>query len=491
MMKDSSCPECAVAETSLSVTNPAVAAEWHPHKNGDITPSQVGADHVMNAWWLCPKGHEYQATVRSRARGSRTCASCYGGWSLEHIRAFVKSLLTHVAAFNPSELFALAMQAGVFEDKKSRPFVMAIATGRFPREELEKFAEGKPSLVDEFAANKALTLEIVDGRLPERRAASQRDGPGTDDGCHEAGGFHLFEFYRLVMPRLVRDPLVPSLHAIGARQIANGLRDARPRRPEREPAEHVGRPVHAEVDPRGSHRGGEHGRAAEERGAVVLQAGASRGDEGQREVDRGRGHRVPGRERRAAGVLEVSEQRGALSPEQALERQLGGAAADGARHHLPCEPRSTSCQVDGRERDRARAWEAAEEGDCLHDGVAERVAHLSHRADDRAIKGVAALAGNEARERKEARERAQRDGRERGFFAPQPPAPRGELGASWLRRGASRGIVDDVGGEQLIDDARFDHARRAAIRMPVLVDDVSFGESRVDTNVAFGHGGAS
>ncbi|MDB4944542.1 MAG: hypothetical protein JWP97_4076 [Labilithrix sp.] len=172
MIKDSTCPVCSVADHSLAVTNPTVAAEWHPRKNGAITPAQVGADHVMNAWWLCPKGHEYQATVRSRARGSRNCSTCYGGWSLEHIRAFVKSLLTHVAAFSPSELFALAMQAGVFEDKDSRPFVMAIATGRFPREELEKFSEGKPSLVDEFAADKALTLEIVDGRIPERPAAS-------------------------------------------------------------------------------------------------------------------------------------------------------------------------------------------------------------------------------------------------------------------------------------------------------------------------------
>jgi len=79
MMRDSSCPVCAVAEKSLAVTNPAVAAEWHPKKNGDITPAQVGADHVMNAWWLCPKGHEYQATVRSRARGSRNC-SIFLGW---------------------------------------------------------------------------------------------------------------------------------------------------------------------------------------------------------------------------------------------------------------------------------------------------------------------------------------------------------------------------------------------------------------------------
>lgn len=172
MMKDASCPVCAVAEKSLAAMNPAVAAEWHPKRNGEVTPAQVDGDHVMNAWWLCPNGHEYQASVRSRARGSRKCPTCYGGWSLDNIRAFVKSLLSHVSAFNPSELFALAMQAGVFADKDSRPFVMAISTGRFPMEELQKFADGKPSLVDEFAANKELTLEIVDGRIPEQAQVS-------------------------------------------------------------------------------------------------------------------------------------------------------------------------------------------------------------------------------------------------------------------------------------------------------------------------------
>lgn len=168
MVKESSCPVCAVAQKSLATTSPAVAAEWHPKKNGEVTPAQIDAEHVMNAWWLCPNGHEYQATVRSRARGSKRCPACYGGWSLDSIRAFVKSLLSHVSAFTPSEMFALAMQAGVFADKDSRPFVMAISTGRFPREELEKFAEGKPSLVDDFAADKSLTLEIVDGRVEQK-----------------------------------------------------------------------------------------------------------------------------------------------------------------------------------------------------------------------------------------------------------------------------------------------------------------------------------
>ncbi len=168
MIRDSSCPVCAGAKTSLAATNPTVAAEWHAKRNGEITPAQVDADHIMNAWWLCPKGHEYQATVRSRARGGRQCPTCYGGWSLENLRSFVKSLLAHVSAFTPGEMFALAMQAGAFADRDSRPFVKAVSSGRFPREELEKFAEGKRSLVDDFAADKALTLEIVDGRTLDK-----------------------------------------------------------------------------------------------------------------------------------------------------------------------------------------------------------------------------------------------------------------------------------------------------------------------------------
>ena len=171
MVRDSVCPVCMVATRSLAVVSPAAAAEWHPQRNSDVTPSQIEADHMMSAWWRCPNGHDYQATVRARVRGSGKCPTCFGGWSLENLRAFVKALLVHVGALNPSETFALAMQAGVFADKDSRPFVMAISTGRFPREELEKFVEGRPSLVNDFAANKSLTLEIVDGRPSPKKDA--------------------------------------------------------------------------------------------------------------------------------------------------------------------------------------------------------------------------------------------------------------------------------------------------------------------------------
>lgn len=169
MLRDAACPSCALAQTSLAAVNPAAAAEWNQARNGQVTPHDVEADHMMNAWWTCPKGHDYQATVRSRAKGGRRCPVCYGGWSLENIRDFVKSLLGHVRALNPSEKFALAMQAGLLREKDSRPFVKAFTSGRFPVSELEKFARGEPSLVDSFAADPSFSLEIVEPK-PERAA---------------------------------------------------------------------------------------------------------------------------------------------------------------------------------------------------------------------------------------------------------------------------------------------------------------------------------
>ncbi|MEZ4447633.1 MAG: zinc-ribbon domain-containing protein [Polyangiaceae bacterium] len=176
MVNDSACPVCALASESLAARYPDIAAEWHPHKNGEVRADQVEPDHKMTAWWVCTKGHEFRATVRARTQGSGRCPQCYGAWTLDRIRTFVQSLLGHVNVLTPSELFALAMQAGALRGAASKPFVKALTTGRFPREELETFAEGKPSLVDDFAADGELTLEIVEGR-PEKAKPVLQDDP--------------------------------------------------------------------------------------------------------------------------------------------------------------------------------------------------------------------------------------------------------------------------------------------------------------------------
>lgn len=67
------CPYCAnkVAnkENCLAVSNPKLTGEWHPTKNGSLTPWDVLSGTEKKAWWLCGKGHVWQALINSRARG--------------------------------------------------------------------------------------------------------------------------------------------------------------------------------------------------------------------------------------------------------------------------------------------------------------------------------------------------------------------------------------------------------------------------------------
>jgi hypothetical protein len=87
--KNSGCPYCAEPArkfcpcNSLKRTMPCLAREWHPTKNGDITPDDVSAGSQKVVWWLCDKycpggcPHEYTASIvnRSKERGCPWCAS--------------------------------------------------------------------------------------------------------------------------------------------------------------------------------------------------------------------------------------------------------------------------------------------------------------------------------------------------------------------------------------------------------------------------------
>ena len=154
-----------VKSNSLATTHPDLAKEWHPAKNGELTPDKVTAGSERKVWWKCPKGpeHEWQAKVEQRARLSSGCPRCNTGWTLQSIRAFVESLKDHLQAFTPAELYLLFQQNGMLcMYGKGKSFVKALATGRFPKEEVEKFIEGDPSLVDTFVLDPAQTLEVLE-----------------------------------------------------------------------------------------------------------------------------------------------------------------------------------------------------------------------------------------------------------------------------------------------------------------------------------------
>lgn len=73
----SGCPTCAGyvprGRISLARHSPDVAAQWHPRN--DLTPDGVGPGSQRKVWWHCPAGHEYEARIANRTRGTG-CPRC-------------------------------------------------------------------------------------------------------------------------------------------------------------------------------------------------------------------------------------------------------------------------------------------------------------------------------------------------------------------------------------------------------------------------------
>jgi hypothetical protein len=84
--RGTSCPFCSgrrpTVEECLLKVNPDLAAEWHPTKNGGLTPRDVSSGSGKRIWWRCRYGHEWDAVVTSRAVG-RGCPYCSGRYPTE------------------------------------------------------------------------------------------------------------------------------------------------------------------------------------------------------------------------------------------------------------------------------------------------------------------------------------------------------------------------------------------------------------------------
>ena len=63
----------------LSKSHPELLPEWHPTRNGDLSPDQVTQGSNTKVWWACTNGpdHEWQAAIHSRSSG-RGCPFCRG-----------------------------------------------------------------------------------------------------------------------------------------------------------------------------------------------------------------------------------------------------------------------------------------------------------------------------------------------------------------------------------------------------------------------------
>lgn len=77
------CGVCAGRQVGLSnclaIKNPIIFKEWHPTKNGFLSPYDVTASSDKHVWWICSKNpkHEWKARIadRNKFSGCPFCAS--------------------------------------------------------------------------------------------------------------------------------------------------------------------------------------------------------------------------------------------------------------------------------------------------------------------------------------------------------------------------------------------------------------------------------
>jgi hypothetical protein len=62
---------------SLAETHPEIAKQWHPSKNGDLTPYNLTYGSNKKVWWKCNKvsNHEWEASIKKRCNFSK-CPLC-------------------------------------------------------------------------------------------------------------------------------------------------------------------------------------------------------------------------------------------------------------------------------------------------------------------------------------------------------------------------------------------------------------------------------
>ncbi len=75
------CPYCSgkrILEgfNDLNTVSPILASEWHPTKNGALSPKDISSGSGKKVWWLGKCGHEWQARVSDRLFHKSGCPYC-------------------------------------------------------------------------------------------------------------------------------------------------------------------------------------------------------------------------------------------------------------------------------------------------------------------------------------------------------------------------------------------------------------------------------
>ena len=76
-----SCPYCSNSKVvsgtnDLASLRPELLEEWNYDKNKDYNPNELSEHSGKKIWWICSKGHEWEARICDRNRRNSKCPHC-------------------------------------------------------------------------------------------------------------------------------------------------------------------------------------------------------------------------------------------------------------------------------------------------------------------------------------------------------------------------------------------------------------------------------
>lgn len=66
----------SIKNHSFAIKYPDIASEWHPIKNGSLSPNMFSAGSGENVWWICSLGHEWKTAINERTCSGNGCPYC-------------------------------------------------------------------------------------------------------------------------------------------------------------------------------------------------------------------------------------------------------------------------------------------------------------------------------------------------------------------------------------------------------------------------------
>lgn len=127
---------------------PQLVANFHPSKNGDLTPEDLRKGTRQKIWWVCERGHEWECSVRAEWSRKGACPICSSNWTNYQLREFVARLLPHYDTLTQPVLFSIVQSSGLLQSTRSS-FGLRLVQGLISKGDLEEIARGKPiSIID-------------------------------------------------------------------------------------------------------------------------------------------------------------------------------------------------------------------------------------------------------------------------------------------------------------------------------------------------------